>query len=238
MRFAALVPFPLALASLILFPGAHADARTPVSPAPPAHGAHAHGGAADHHQHRFDDASAWAKRFDDPARDAWQQPERVVEALALKPGQVVADLGAGTGYFTVRLARAATKPKVYAIDVEAAMVDYLRDRARAAGLTNVIAVKADPERTNLPEPVDVVLIVDTYHHLPQRVAYFKTLRASLKPGARVAIVDFKKGAPTGPPEEFRFTPEQIDAEMAQAGYTLRARHDFLPHQHFLVYGVD
>jgi ubiquinone/menaquinone biosynthesis C-methylase UbiE len=239
MRVVPLSPIALMLASLVLAPAPRADHDAHPSPAPQAQRGHTHGGPrADHHEHRFDDATQWAKRFDDPARDAWQQPERVIEALALKPGQKVADLGAGTGYFTVRLARAAAAPKVYAIDIESSMVDYLRARAQAAGLANVVAVKADAERTNLPEPVDLVLIVDTYHHLPHRVAYFKALRALLNPAAQVAIIDFKKGAPTGPPEEFRLTPEEIGTELRQAGYALRAQHDFLPYQHFLVYGLQ
>jgi len=85
--------------------------------------------------------------------------------------------------------------------------------------------------------VDVVLIVDTYHHLPNRVAYFTELRRQLKPAARLAIVDFRKGAPDGPPDEFRFTPAQISKELEQAGFILAASHDFLPRQHFLVYRV-
>jgi SAM-dependent methyltransferase len=83
--------------------------------------------------------------------------------------------------------------------------------------------------------VDVVLVVDTYHHLPNRPVYFRELRRSLKPGGRVAIVDFRKDAPDGPPAHFRFTPEQIAAEMKEAGYRLEATHDFLPRQHFMVF---
>ena len=92
-------------------------------------------------------------------------------------------------------------------------------------------------RPNLPEPVDIVLIVDTYHDIPNRIAYFAGLKTTLKPGARLAIIDFKKGAPSGPPEEFRFTPEQISAELATAGFSLQTAHDFLPRQIFLVFGV-
>jgi SAM-dependent methyltransferase len=194
-----------------------------------------HGGR--HMEHRFDDAEKWARNFDDPARDQWQLPSRVVDTLAVRPGQVVADIGAGTGYFSVRLARAAAGAKVYAVDIEPSMVEYVRKRAEKEGLKNIVAVKAGSDRTNLPEPIDLALIVDTFHHIPARVAYFSELRKSLKPGGRVAIVDFKKGAPDGPPEEFRFTPEQIGDELGQAGFVLSARHDFLPRQNFLIYRV-
>jgi ubiquinone/menaquinone biosynthesis C-methylase UbiE len=164
-------------------------------------------------------------------------PSRVIDALRIAPGQVIADIGAGTGYFTVRLARLAAKPKVYAVDIEPAMIEHLRHRMTAEGLTNAIAVQAAAEATNLPEPVDVALVVDTYHHIPNRVAYFSALKATLKPGARLAIVDFRKGAPSGPPEEFRFTPDQIEAELAKAGFSLQTTHEFLPRQIFLIFTV-
>jgi ubiquinone/menaquinone biosynthesis C-methylase UbiE len=192
---------------------------------------------ADHFAHRFDNPDELAKTFDDPARDEWQMPSRVIDALQIAPGQIVADIGAGTGYFTVRLARAASKPKVYAVDIEPSMIEHLRHRITVEGLTNAIAVQAAGEGTNLPEPVDLALIVDTYHHIPNRVAYFTTLKSSLKRGARLAIVDFRKGAPTGPPEEFRFTPDQISAELAIAGFSQQAIHEFLPRQIFLVFAV-
>ena len=189
----------------------------------------------DHMAHSFADAERYAKSFDDPARDAWQMPDRVIAALGLKPGQSVADIGAGTGYFTVRLAKSAAAPRVFAVDIEATMVEYVRARAAREGLGNVVAVKAGADRTNLPEPVDVALVVDTYHHIPNRVAYFTTLKTLLKPGARLAIVDFKKDSPDGPPVEFRFTSEQITAELTKAGFALQAQHDFLPRQMFLIY---
>jgi ubiquinone/menaquinone biosynthesis C-methylase UbiE len=188
-----------------------------------------------HVEHRFDNPEESAKSFDDPARDGWQMPERVIDALGLTTGQTVADLGAGTGYFTVRLARSKAAPLVYAVDVEAAMVTYVRERAAKEGLKNVVAVQASADRANLPAPVDLVLIVDTYHHLPSRVAYFSELRKMLKPSARLAIIDYRKGAPGGPPDEFRYTPAQIGAELAQAGFTLETQHEFLPQQLFLIF---
>jgi ubiquinone/menaquinone biosynthesis C-methylase UbiE len=192
---------------------------------------------AGHFAHRFDDPGELAKTFDDPARDDWQMPSRVIDALQIAPDQVVADIGAGTGYFTIRLARAASASKVYAVDIEPSMVEHLRHRITVEGLTNAVAVQAAVDRTNLPESVDLALIVDTYHHIPNRVAYFTTLKASLKRGARLAIVDFRKGAPAGPPEEFRFTPDQISAELEMAGFSLLATHEFLPRQIFLVFTV-
>jgi ubiquinone/menaquinone biosynthesis C-methylase UbiE len=192
---------------------------------------------ADHFAHRFDNPDELSKTFDDPARDQWQMPSRVIDALHIGPGQVIADIGAGTGYFTVRLARAAAKPKVYAVDIEPSMIEHLRHRITVEGLTNAIAVQASADATNLPEPVDLALVVDTYHHIPNRVAYFTALKTSLKRGARLAIVDFRKDAPTGPPEEFRFTPDQISAELARAGFALQTTHEFLPRQLFLVFTV-
>ena len=192
----------------------------------------------DHMEHSFADAEKYAKSFDDPARDAWQLPDRVIAALAVKPGQSVADIGAGTGYFSVRLAKTPAAPRVFAVDIEQSMVDYVRARAKREGLANIVGIKADANRSNLPEAVDVVLIVDTYHHLPERVAYFTALKALMKPGAKLAIIDFRKDAPgDGPPPEFRFTPDQISGELAKAGFTLQSHYDFLPRQMFLVYAM-
>lgn len=188
----------------------------------------------DHMEHKFDDPARYAKSFDDPARDAWQMPARVIEALALKPGMKIADIGAGTGYFSLRLAK-TPGVSVFAVDIEPKMVDYLKTRAAAEHASNITAVQAGAASPNLPEAVDVVLVVDTYHHLPNRPAYFRELRKSLKPGGRVAIVDFRKDAPAGPPAHFRFTPEQVRHEMTQAGYQLESSHDFLPRQYFLIF---
>jgi cyclopropane fatty-acyl-phospholipid synthase-like methyltransferase len=189
----------------------------------------------DHMEHRFDNPEGLAKSFDDPKRDAWQMPDRVIGALGLKGSMSVADIGAGTGYFTVRLAKAAPGATVYAVDIEPKMVEHLKTRAAAEHLAHVVPVLASASSPNLPKAVDVVLIVDTYHHLPNRTTYFSGLRKSLTATGKIAIVDFRKEAPEGPPAEFRFTPKQIEDEMRQAGYKLDAAYDFLPRQHFLVF---
>jgi SAM-dependent methyltransferase len=192
-------------------------------------------GAPDHMSHRFDDAEAYAKRFDDPARDAWQMPDRVIAALALTPGIAIADIGAGTGYFAARLAKTAAAPVVYGADIEPSMVEYMKARAAREHLPNLRPLLAGADSPNLPAPVDLVLVVDTYHHIGSRVAYFRRLRESMAPGARLAIIDFRKDSPEGPPVEFRFLPDQITRELREAGFVLAATHDFLPRQHFLVY---
>lgn len=191
---------------------------------------HGHG-----YHHGFADAPRWAASFDDPARDSWQKPDEVIRTLALPATAKVADLGAGTGYFTVRLARALPRGKVYGIDVEPGMVSYLGDRARKESLANVTAVLAAPDDPRLPERVDLVLVVDTYHHIDDRPAYFARLRQKLAPGGRVAVVDFRRGQPMGPPDEHKIPPEQLEREMLSAGYAVAARHDFLPNQYFVVF---
>ena len=192
----------------------------------------------DHMEHRFDNPDAYAKAFDGPEREAWQQPARVIETLALAPDASVADIGAGTGYFSIRLARAVPRGLVYAVDIEPAMLGYVQKRAAAEHLQNIVTVQARGSDPSLPKPVDLAIIVDTYHHLPDRAAYFRDLRKSLTPGGRVAIIDYRKDSPEGPPPEFRFEADQIIGEMAQAGYRLDARHGFLPRQHFLVFSAD
>lgn len=187
------------------------------------------------HQHGFSGAEHWAKVFDDPARDAWQKPHEVVEALKLAPDATVADIGAGTGYFAVRLAHMTPKGRVYAVDIEPDMVKYLAERAQKSGLANLTPVLAAPDDPKLPAKVDLVLMVDTYHHVGQREAYFRKLAAHLKPGGAVAIIDFTKESPVGPPPASRLAASEVKAEMQRAGYALAREHGFLPNQYFLVF---
>jgi len=187
------------------------------------------------HQHSFSDAEKWAHVFDDPERDAWQKPHAVIEALALKPDAAVADLGAGTGYFAARLANMLPKGTVFAVDLEPDMVKYLGERAKREGLANLKPVQAQAGDARLPAKVDLVLLVDVYHHIEARERYFRKLAASIKPGGRVAVVDFRLDSPEGPPKAARIAPEQVKAELARAGYALAEEHSFLPRQYFLVF---
>jgi len=187
------------------------------------------------HEHGFGGAERWAEVFDDPSRDAWQKPHQVIEALALKPDAAVADIGSGTGYFAVRLAHIVPQGRVYAVDIEPDMVKYLADRAKRENLDNVTAVAGAPDDARLPGKVDLVLIVDTYHHIEQREGYFRQLGQSLKPDGRVAIIDFNAKSAMGPPPSQRIAVTRVVAEMAKAGYRLQREHRFLPNQYFLVF---
>ena len=187
------------------------------------------------HQHSFGDAEKWSHVFDDPERDAWQKPHEVIQALALKPDSVVADIGAGTGYFSVRLSNMVKAGRVYAVDIEPDMVKYLAERAMKEARTNMVAVAGAPDSPRLPAKVDLALFVDVYHHVDSRQRYFRNLRKLLKPGGQVAIIDFRMDSPEGPPRAARIAPEQVKAEMKKAGYVLVTEHAFLPRQYFLVF---
>ena len=192
---------------------------------------HKHGG----HHPRFDDPKKWSATFDDPERDKWQMPDRVIAALELRPTDLVADIGAGTGYLAVRIARQLKSGTVFAVDVEPKMVKHLAERAKANGITNLRAVVGSETSPNLPEPVDVAILLNVYHHISARIDYFKRLHSSLKPGGRVAIVDFRPESPAGAPKHMRLPADRIRSEMTAAGYVSAGTHDFLPRQNFLVF---
>lgn len=197
----------------------------------------AHDGSGHDHHHRFEDAEAWAEQFDDPSRDAWQRPEAVLDFVDLPADARVADLGAGTGYFTVRLARRVPQGQVLANDLEPDMVRYLGERAAKEGLTNVTPVQGKADDPALPEAVDVAFMCNVYHHIADRKGYFAKLAAQLRPGGRLVVVDFEKDAPDdvpGPPPAMRVAREALIAELAEVGFELvRADSEILPHQYIV-----
>ena len=187
------------------------------------------------HQHSFGGAEHWAKVFDDPERDAWQKPHDVIQVLALKPDAIIADIGSGTGYFSVRFANMTPKGRVYGVDTEPDMVKYLAERAKREGLKNVTAVAGAPDDPRLPEKADLIILVDVYHHVGDRERYFRQLQKLLKPGGRIAVIDFRMDSPVGPPQSARIAPERVKDELKRAGYALAQEHSFLPNQYFLVF---
>jgi predicted methyltransferase len=191
--------------------------------------------------HRFDDVSYWSKVFDDPKRDAWQKPAELVAALQLTPGATVVDLGAGTGYFEKYLSQAVgADGSVLAVEVEPRLVVWLRDRAERDRLANVTPVLASFDNPRLPHgAADLILIADTYHHLDHRRRYLPQLLRALRPGGRIAVVDWKPGElPEGPAPDHKLAPEKVIAEMTDAGLTLVAQPDILPYHYILIFQTE
>lgn len=195
-----------------------------------------------HRHHRFERADEWAAQFDSPERDAWQRPDAVIAALALRPDAAVADVGAGTGYFAVRLARAVPRGRVYAVDLEPDMVRYLGERAAREQLANLTAVQGEAADPRIPAPVDAVLVVDTYHHIADPTRFFGAVRESLRSGGTLAIVDFKKDAPDdapGPPAAMRIADEIVAAHLGKLGFShVRTDRDALPYQYIVLMRRD
>jgi ubiquinone/menaquinone biosynthesis C-methylase UbiE len=200
---------------------------------------HAQAAATPHEMHeRHGDPAAYIASLEDPARDAYQKPDEVVKALALRPGEVVADIGSGPGYFTLRFARAVGETgRVYAVDVSPDMIRALGHRLRDAGIRNVVPVLSEPDDPLLPDgAVDRFVIVDTWHHIENRPAYLALLKRMLKPGGQVVHIDFqKRDLPIGPPLEMKISREDLVQQMEAAGFKLSAEYTFLPYQYFLVF---
>lgn len=183
------------------------------------------------------DLDGYIARLADPARDAWQKPEQVVKELGLGPGRTACDIGSGPGYFTLRLAAAVGETgQVYAVDVEPKILEALRDRIEAAGARNVTPVLSIDSDPLLPrELCDVILIVDTYHHFPERRQYLARLARSLRPGGVVVNIDYeKKPTPLGPPMDHRLSKAEFIAEAQQAGLVVVRDVGLLPYQYFIV----
>jgi ubiquinone/menaquinone biosynthesis C-methylase UbiE len=186
------------------------------------------------------DSVAYIARLEDPARDAHQKPEEVLKALALRPGEAIADIGSGSGYFTVRLAeKVGPAGRVYAVDVDPDMVRHLNRRVRDAGLDNVRSVLADFDDPLLgTRSVDRFFVCDTWHHVEDQDKYLAHMKEMLRPGGQVVMIDFKKEAtPMGPPLEMRIAREDLLRQMKGAGFDVSAEHTFLPYQYFLVFRV-
>jgi arsenite methyltransferase len=194
---------------------------------------------ADTQHRRPADLKQYLQHLDRPERDREQKPAEVLEALALKPGMAVADIGSGSGYFTRRFVEAVTEEgKVYAVDVEPEMLQYTKDSiARMHVPFTGEFILATHENPKLPsESVDLIFLCNTYHHLNDRSAYFANVKSALKTGGRVAIVDFyhdQRSGDVGFPRHHLVAREAVIDEMEKAGYRLLREHTFLARQYFL-----
>lgn len=189
----------------------------------------------------YADKEAALKRFDDPERDAWAMPDRVVDALPIEaPDLTVADIGAGSGYFSRRIAKKVPDGKVYAVDVDTDFKRHIEAHRDEWGTPNIEPRLAVYENPLLPVgEIDLVFVSNTYAYIRDRVAYFKAVHGALKDRGRLAVIDFRQdasceAASTCPDPAQRVGKEAALRELAEAGFTLETEHDFLPHQYFLV----
>ncbi len=181
------------------------------------------------HQHASRTAEDWQRILENPGRDEWQRPQEVVKALGFARTETAADIGAGSGYFTRRIA--PNVQTVYAVDVDPKLVD-MAVKSSGANARGIVAATDDPK---LPAAgIDTVFICDVLHHINNRPAYYAKLRAGLKPGGRIVIVDFHKRQETsGPPLAMRLADTEVIGEFERAGMKLSRRWDFLPRQYVL-----
>jgi SAM-dependent methyltransferase len=201
------------------------------------HGAHEHSAQREGRHGNPADLRRYLENLEGPDRAAWQKPDEVIAALSLAPGAVACEIGAGPGYFALRLARAVgAAGRVFAVDVEPALLTALRDRIEAAQVTNVTPVLGLPGDPLLPEAsCDLALIVDTYHHFADGPAYLGKLLRALRPGGRIVNIDFLPGElPVGPPPGHRVAREEMLLDAERAGLHLVREHGLLPYQYFLV----
>lgn len=197
--------------------------------------------AGTRHAHRHhgnpEDLRAFLARMEAPDRARWQRPGRVVRLLGLRRGQTVCEVGAGSGYFTLRLARAVgPRGRVFAVEAEPRILAILRQRLAKARVRNVTPVLALDDDPLLPAACcDLALVVNTYHHFPDGPAYLRTLARTLRPGGRLANIDFhRRETPVGPPVEQRVARETFLADARRAGLGLVLEFDPLPYQYFVV----
>lgn len=189
-----------------------------------------------HRLHR--DPKAYIAMLEDPKRDEYQKPDEVLAALQIKPGETIADIGAGSGYFAVRFAaRVGEQGRVLAVDIDPEMIRYLNRRVRDAGIRNVQTVLAEPDDPLLADAsVDRFVIVDTWHHIEKQAEYLALMKKMLKPGGQVVMIDFqKRDLPLGPPMEMKIAREDLVRQMESSGFRLAKEHTFLPYQYFLVF---
>ncbi len=196
--------------------------------------------AEEQHQHRCpDDIKQYLEHLDSTERDRYQKPAEVIDALKLKPGMAIADLGSGSGYFTRRFIEAVTETgMVYAVDVEPEMLAYAKESVIHMHTAYTAEfILAQPDNPKLPyESVELLFVCNTIHHLENRLKYFSDLKSSLKPGARIAIIDFypdERSGDLGFPKHHLASRDTVIAEMVAAEYQLACEHSFLPKQYFL-----
>ncbi len=194
-------------------------------------------GVDPHGMKPFDDVEKYIAFLEREDRAVWQKPDTVIDALRLAGSEVVADIGAGSGYFTFRFAKALPQGKVVAIDIEPEMIRHIHHRTLKEGWKNIEAVVAKQDDPMVPDGVDMVFICDVLHHVKERNAWLKKLSTRMKSGSKMVFIEFKEGdLPAGPPAELKIPRSKMISLAADSGFTLMEEKTTLtPYQYFLIF---
>ena len=179
-----------------------------------------------------------AQMLNKKASDPGNKPDEIIEAIGLKTGQTIADIGSGGGYFTLRFAEITGEAgKVYAVDTNPEFLKFIKESAKEKGLNNIITILIENKLVLPEKSLDFVFMRNVTHHITDRVEYFKNLRQFLKPDGKIAIIEFKKGKIFSRHGLFGHyvDREKLIQEMKDAGYLLDREFNFLPEQHFTIY---
>jgi SAM-dependent methyltransferase len=185
----------------------------------------------------FAETEKYIEFLERPDRAVWQRPDAVVAALHLTGTETLVDVGAGSGYFTFRFARALPKGKVIATDIEPEMIRHVHHKVLSDGITNVRVVLADPRDPGVDPAADVVFVCDVIHHVDGREPWLRKLSSEMKPGAKLVVIEFKEGKlPEGPPEAVKIPKAKLISVLEGAGFSLQSdQPELLPYQTFLTF---
>ena len=194
-------------------------------------------GVAHKHATPFGNTEKYIAFLEREDRVTWQKPGAVVEALKLAGDEKIADVGAGSGYFSLRFASALPRGRVYAIDVDPAMIHHIRHRATEESIDNVKAILASPEDPKVPNDAEIVFICDVLHHVENKSRWLQKIHAEVKKGARLVLIEYKEGdLPEGPPEWMKMSPQEVTSTALGAGFThVSTDNDLLPYQTIFVF---
>jgi SAM-dependent methyltransferase len=185
----------------------------------------------------FADTQKYVEFLERSDRAAWQKPDTIINELHLLGTETIADVGAGSGYFSFRFARALPKGKVFAIDIEPEMLRHIYHKAMAEGVDNIEVIKADFDDPHVPAGADMVFVCDVIHHVKERQVWLKKLSAEMKEGAKLVVIEFKEGdLPEGPPAKLKIPKSQLTDMIEENKFTLDLdKSELLPYQVFLIF---
>jgi len=185
----------------------------------------------------FADTQKYIDFLDRSDRAIWQKPDALIQELHLSGTEKIADVGAGSGYFTFRFAQSLPRGKVYAIDIEPEMLRHIHHKALTEGVNNIEVIKSTPEDPKVPADVDLVFVCDVIHHVKNQKMWLQQLSRQMKRGAHVVVIEFKEGdLPEGPPASVKIPKKKLIALITENNFKLETeKSDFLPYQEFLIF---